>query len=40
MSWICKESGWEHQLVPKDLLAEANKVAKAALDQDMEAEDQ
>jgi len=38
LSWICPESGNQHQLVPKDLLAEAQKAAKTALEADMEEE--
>eukprot|EP01115_Flamella_aegyptia_P013367 TRINITY_DN7066_c0_g1_i1.p1 TRINITY_DN7066_c0_g1~~TRINITY_DN7066_c0_g1_i1.p1 ORF type:complete len:192 (-),score=87.73 TRINITY_DN7066_c0_g1_i1:76-651(-) len=33
LSWICAETGWTHQLVPKNLVDEANRVAKEALDQ-------
>ncbi len=40
MSWICPESGNQHQLVPKALLAEAQKAAKTALEADMEEEKQ
>jgi 20S proteasome subunit alpha 7 len=36
MSWICPESNNQHQLVPKEILAEADKQAKAALEADME----
>lgn len=37
MSWICDESGREHQRVPADVLAAAQAAAKAALqDSDME----
>ena len=31
MSWLCAESGWEHQRVPKELQAAAEDSAKAAL---------
>ena len=34
MSWICEESGRKHQLVPQDVLDEAETAAKAALDSD------
>jgi len=36
LSWICKESNYEHQLVPKDLLIDAEKFAKSSLQEDME----
>jgi 20S proteasome subunit alpha 7 len=36
LSWICQESGNRHQLVPKDIVAEAEEYAKAALDEDMD----
>ncbi|KAE8540529.1 hypothetical protein D1P53_003478 [Cryptococcus gattii VGV] len=36
MTWICEESGNKHALVPKDLLAEAETKAKAALEEGME----
>jgi len=39
MSWICKESNFEHQLVPKHILEEAEKAAKAALEENMSEED-
>lgn len=39
MSWICEESKYEHTEVPKDILAEAEKAAKAALDEDMQDQD-
>jgi len=35
MSWICKESNFQHQFVPKELVVEAEKLAKAALEADM-----
>jgi len=38
LSWICKETNYEHQLVPKELLAEAEKYAKSSLQEDMEEE--
>lgn len=38
MSWICAESGNKHQLVPKDVLEEAEVLAKKALDDDMDEE--
>lgn len=34
MSWICDESGREHQLVPDDIVAAATEEAKAALESD------
>lgn len=37
MSWICEESGGVHTRIPAELLAEAERSAKAALeDSDME----
>eukprot|EP01087_Luapelamoeba_hula_P002318 TRINITY_DN11_c0_g1_i1.p1 TRINITY_DN11_c0_g1~~TRINITY_DN11_c0_g1_i1.p1 ORF type:complete len:286 (+),score=57.35 TRINITY_DN11_c0_g1_i1:99-860(+) len=40
MSWICTESGNLHQFVPKDLLDEAEREARAALEDEMnEGED-
>ncbi|BBN19305.1 hypothetical protein Mp_8g09510 [Marchantia polymorpha subsp. ruderalis] len=38
MSWICDESKREHQRVPADLLAEAKAIAKAAQEEDMDAD--
>jgi len=35
LSWICAESNYEHQIVPKEIQAEAEKFAKAALEEDM-----
>jgi len=31
ISWVCDESGREHQRIPQDLMAEAVQAAKAAL---------
>jgi 20S proteasome subunit alpha 7 len=31
MSWICAESNYQHQLVPKDVLQAAEDYAKKAL---------
>jgi hypothetical protein len=37
LSWLCEESGWQHARVPKDLQEEAERAAKAALeDSDMD----
>jgi len=36
LSWICAESNYQHQMVPKSVYAEAVKYAKAALEEDME----
>jgi len=36
MTWICKESGGKHVVVPADLLAEAEAKARAALEEGME----
>eukprot|EP00296_Roombia_truncata_P008133 JP446609.1.p1 GENE.JP446609.1~~JP446609.1.p1 ORF type:complete len:251 (+),score=58.56 JP446609.1:28-780(+) len=38
LSWVCDESNRRHQLVPKDLLQEAEKQAKEALQEDMDDE--
>jgi len=35
LSWICAESNYEHQIVPKDVLADAEKFAKSAMDDEM-----
>lgn len=32
MGWLCAESEWKHQLVPKDLVLEADKVAIASVE--------
>jgi|EP01047_Picozoa_sp_COSAG01_P002543 20S proteasome subunit alpha 7 len=40
MSWICEESGREHQLVPADVVAAATEAAKAALASDSSDEDE
>eukprot|EP00163_Fabomonas_tropica_P002633 TRINITY_DN1203_c0_g1_i2.p1 TRINITY_DN1203_c0_g1~~TRINITY_DN1203_c0_g1_i2.p1 ORF type:complete len:253 (-),score=76.71 TRINITY_DN1203_c0_g1_i2:85-843(-) len=34
LSWICEASGYRHQLVPADLVADAETRAKAALEED------
>jgi len=39
LSWICPESGFQHQMVPKEIAAEAEKFAKAALEETMNDED-
>jgi len=39
LSWICEESKWKHQFVPKDVYDEAKKAAEAALLQDEMEED-
>ena len=31
ISWVCEESGREHQRVPEELMTEATRAAKAAL---------
>jgi len=36
MSWICKESNYEHQLLPKNVLDEAVKHAKSSLEEEMQ----
>ncbi|EFJ26434.1 hypothetical protein SELMODRAFT_270930 [Selaginella moellendorffii] len=38
MSWICDESNKEHQKVPANLLEEAKAAAKAAQEEDMDAD--
>ncbi|KAK7084654.1 Proteasome subunit alpha type-3 [Halocaridina rubra] len=40
LSWVCEESGFKHQLVPKDLYQEAEQYAKAALEEDSSDEDE
>jgi len=39
LSWICAESKYEHQMVPKEIAAEAERYAKAALEEGMNEED-
>ena len=36
MSWVCAESGWLHQRVPKDVAGEATQQALAAIAAAME----
>jgi len=36
LSWVCAESGGKHQFVPKDVAEEAERLAKAALNREME----
>lgn len=36
MTWICEASGWKHAPVPGDVLAEAERKAKAALEEVLE----
>ncbi|KAJ1558789.1 hypothetical protein HK096_004193 [Nowakowskiella sp. JEL0078] len=36
LSWICERSGGVHQFVPKDLADEAERLAKASLQEEME----
>ena len=38
-SWIGEENGWVHQTVPKDVLAEADALAKAAIVEDSDDDD-
>ncbi|MCL4123757.1 UNVERIFIED_CONTAM: hypothetical protein GTU68_024245 [Idotea baltica] len=40
LSWVCKESEWKHVAVPKALFEEADKFAKAALQEDSSDEDE
>jgi len=39
MSWICPESKYQHEAVPKDVLAEAETAAKAALEEQDQMDD-
>ncbi|CCI48745.1 hypothetical protein ABG067_004923 [Albugo candida] len=39
MSWICKESNWQHQLVPNALRDEVNKWALQSIEEDEMADD-
>jgi len=32
LSWVCEESGFKHQLIPKDVFDESVQAAKAALE--------
>jgi 20S proteasome subunit alpha 7 len=37
LTWLCEESGWQHGRVPEELFAEAERAAKATLeDSDMD----
>jgi 20S proteasome subunit alpha 7 len=36
LSWICPESQYKHQFVPKDLKTEAETLAKESSDDEME----
>lgn len=38
LSWICEESGYVYQQVPKDIKAAAEQAAKAKLEDEMEVE--
>merc|ERR1719253_1577737 len=38
MSWLCEETGWQHQIVPQALVTEAEETAKKELE-DMDEED-
>lgn len=40
LSWVCEESGGRHQLVPKEIFEEAERHAKAALEEDSSDEDE
>lgn len=35
LSWICPESKGQHEMVPKEIKAQAERLAKAALDDGM-----
>lgn len=39
MSWICEESKFQHEMVPRELVEEADKLAKAALEEEMSDEE-
>jgi len=39
MSWICEESGRQHQLVPQDIIDDANEKAKASLEESDDDDD-
>jgi|TARA_B110000208_G_scaffold175344_1_gene220791 hypothetical protein len=39
MSWICEESGWTHQRVPKSLRDEADKWAQAQIAEEDDDDD-
>lgn len=36
MTWVCEASGWKHAAVPQELLVEAERKARAALEEGME----
>lgn len=36
MTWVCEASGWKHAAVPHDLLVEAERKAREALEEGME----
>ncbi|KAJ3041413.1 hypothetical protein HDV00_009393 [Rhizophlyctis rosea] len=36
LSWVCEESGGRHEFVPKDIAAEAERLAKASLEDEMD----
>jgi len=40
LSWVCEASGYKHELVPAEIKAEAERVAKAALEEDAMDDDQ
>lgn len=40
LSWVCEESGGRHQFVPDALYKEAERYAKAALEEDSSDEDE
>jgi len=39
MSWVCAESGWQHQLVPSNIRDEANEWAVQSIKDDEMADD-
>lgn len=40
LSWVCEESGGRHEFVPDALYKEAERYAKAALEEDSSDEDE
>ena len=40
MSWVCEETGGRHEMVPKDLKLQAEKFAKAALEEESSDEEE
>jgi len=40
LSWVTKATGGRHQRVPKEVLEEAERFAKAALEDDSDSDDE